>query len=196
MEKIVTLDARSSLATAVAIKDGWFVAVGSDIDLLLLAGADNEQIDLGGKMVIPGIFDSHNHLMQVGVKLTRIRLDECCSPEEMMELVRERANVTPPGEWIIGEGWNENIFNDGRLPTRHDIDPATDQQPVILRRFFNMDVVNSIALRLAGVDESTPDPEGGKIEHDTDGAPNGILRAEDGHRRWDQFPLSLHVRAF
>ena len=128
-------------------------------------------------MVIPGIFDSHNHLMQVGVKLTRIRLDECRSPEEMMALVRERAKITPPGEWIVGEGWNENIFDDGRLPTRHDIDPATDQHPVLLMRFFNMDVVNSMALRLAGVDVSTPDPEGGRIEHDTDGQPSGILRA-------------------
>ncbi len=175
--KIVTLDASSNVSTAVAIKDGRIVAVGSDTDLLLTAGTNTEQFDFKGKMVIPGIFDSHNHLMQVGVKLTRIRLDECRSPQEMMELVRRRAAVTPPGEWIIGEGWNENIFEDGRLPTRHDIDPATDRHPVILMRFFNMDVVNSVALALAGVDETTPDPEGGKIEHDADGSPNGILRA-------------------
>ena len=157
--KIVTLDASSNLATAVAVKEGRFVAVGTDDDLLLLAGSNTEKVDLGGKMVIPGIFDSHNHLLQVGVKLTRIRLDECRSPEEMMALVRERAAVTPPGEWIIGEGWNENIFDDGRLPTRHDIDPATDQHPVLLMRFFNMDVVNSVALRLAGVDAPRPIPK-------------------------------------
>jgi predicted amidohydrolase YtcJ len=107
----------------------------------------------------------------------------------MMELVRERARVTPPGAWIIGQGWNEGNFSDKRLPTRHDIDPATSEHPVILMRFFNTDVVNSCALRMAGIDRHTPDPEGGKIERDADphphpqdtlegcGAPNGLLRA-------------------
>jgi predicted amidohydrolase YtcJ len=115
--------------------------------------------------------------MEVGAKLSQIRLDECGSPEEMMELVRQRAKDTPPGEWIVGQGWNEGNFSGGRLPTRHDIDPATSEHPVILMRFFNTDVVNSYALRLAGVDRHTPDPEGGKIGRDAGGEPNGLLRA-------------------
>ena len=82
---------------------------------------------------------------------SQIRLDECRSAEEMMELVRERARVTPPGEWIVGTGWNEGNFHDGRLPTRQDIDPATSQHPVLLMRFFNTDLVNTVALRLAGI---------------------------------------------
>jgi predicted amidohydrolase YtcJ len=95
----------------------------------------------------------------------------------MMELVREQAQETPPGEWIVGQGWNEGNFAGGRLPTRRDIDPATDEHPVILMRFFNTDVVNSVALRMAGVNRDTPDPESGKIERDADGEPNGLLRA-------------------
>ena len=170
-------DRENQVVEAVAIKDGCILTVGADSVIVPLAGAQTRQIDLRGQTVIPGIFDSHNHLLQVGVKLTRIRLDECRSAEEMMELVRQRAQTTPPGQWIIGEGWSEHNFIDNRLPTRFDLDPATDQHPVILMRFFNMDVVNSVALRRAGVYKGTPDPEGGRIERDAAGEPTGILRA-------------------
>jgi hypothetical protein len=175
--QIFTLDAKGTVAQAVAIKDGRIVAVGGDAEIEELSGLGTRHIDLGGSTVIPGIFDSHNHFMEVGAKLSVIRLDECQSQEEMMELVRQRAKDTPPGEWIVGQGWNEGNFADGRLPTRHDIDPATSEHPVILKRFFNTDVVNSFALRLGGVSRHTPDPEGGKIERDADGEPSGLLRA-------------------
>jgi predicted amidohydrolase YtcJ len=175
--RIVTMDAEGAIAQALAVKDGRIVARGGDAAILGLTGPSTRHIDLGGRTVIPGIFDSHNHLMEVGAKLATVRLDECESPEEMMEMVRERAETTPPGEWIVGQGWNEGNFRDGRLPTRHDIDPATAEHPVVLMRFFNLDVVNSVALRLAGVDRHTQDPEGGKIERDADGEPNGLLRA-------------------
>jgi predicted amidohydrolase YtcJ len=175
--RFYTLDTESTVARAVAVKDGRIVAVGGDAELEDLAGPGTVSIDLGGSTVIPGIFDSHNHLLEVGAKLSMIRLDECQSQQDMMELVRERAKVTPPGQWIIGQGWNEGMFANGQLPTRHDIDPATSEHPVILMRFFNTDVTNSYALRLAGITRSTPDPEGGKIERDADGEPNGLLRA-------------------
>ena len=105
-----------TLAQAVAVKDGRIVAVGGDAEVEALAGPSTKRLALGGRTVIPGIFDSHNHFMEVGAKLSMIRLDECESPEEMMELVRDRAKDTPPGEWIIGQGWNEGMFADGRLP--------------------------------------------------------------------------------
>ena len=180
--KIYTMDAPAGaacgrVADAVAVKDGRFVAVGSDAEIESLAGPTTEQISAGGRTIIPGIFDSHNHFMEVGAKLSTIRLDECESPEEMMELVRERARDTPPGEWIVGQGWNEGMFADGRLPTRQDIDPATSEHPVVLMRFFNTDVVNSVALKKAGITRDTPDPEGGRIERDAGGEPNGLLRA-------------------
>ena len=87
--RIYTMDARQPLAQAVAIKDGRFLAVGQEAEITPLAAAHTQVVDLQGSTVLPGIFDSHNHLQQVGVKLTRIRLDECRSPAEMMELVRE-----------------------------------------------------------------------------------------------------------
>jgi predicted amidohydrolase YtcJ len=175
--QIYTLDTNNSLIQAAAVKDGRFLALGADVEINSLAGPNTQRLDLGGRTVIPGIFDSHAHMLEVGLKLAAIRLDECQSPEEMMELVRAKANETPPGMWIVGMGWNEGNFPQGRLPTRHDIDPATDQHPVILQRFFNTDVVNSYALRLAGIDRHTPDPEGGKIERGPGGEPNGLLRA-------------------
>jgi predicted amidohydrolase YtcJ len=180
--KIYTMDATSGatcgrMAEAVAVKDGRLIAVGKDAEVEALAGPTTTHLPLGGRTVIPGIFDSHNHFMEVGAKLSVIRLDECESPEEMMELVRERAKETPPGEWIIGQGWNEGMFTDGRLPTRQDIDPATSEHPVVLMRFFNTDVVNSVALKTAGIHRDTPDPEGGRIERDAAGEPNGLLRA-------------------
>ncbi len=175
--RIYTLDAQNSVAQAVAIKDGRFVAVGGDAEIAALAGPGTERRALAGRAVIPGLFDGHVHMMEIGAKQAAIRLDECESPEEMAALVAERARRTPPGAWIIGQGWNEGNFADRRLPTRHDLDRATTEHPVVLMRFFNTDVVNSLALRLAGVDRNTPDPGQGKIERDPDGEPNGLLRA-------------------
>ena len=175
--RFYTLDPDSTVARAAAIKDDRIVAVGEAAAVGDLAGPETQKLDLHGRTVIPGIFDSHHHLMSVGAKLSAIRLDECRSLEEMMELVRERARATPPGEWIVGQGFNEHNFAEGRLPTARDIDPATSEHPVILMRFFNTDVVNSRALQLAGVARDTPDPAGGRIERDSNGEPNGILRA-------------------
>jgi predicted amidohydrolase YtcJ len=176
--RIYTQDPHDTVASAVAIKDGCFIAVGADAAVLPLAGPGTQVSDLQGRAVIPGLFDSHAHLQEVGVKLSQIRLDECRSAEEMMELVRERARVTAPGEWIVGTGWNEGNFYDGRLPTRHDIDPATAQHPVLLMRFFNTDLINTVALRLAGITADTSDPADGRIERDADSEPNGLLRAK------------------
>ncbi len=175
--RIYTMDADDTVAQAVAVKDGRFLATGSDAELGGLAGPGTRRRDLGGRTAVPGMFDSHVHVLEVGVKLSQIRLDECRSPEEMAELVRQRAKVTPPGTWIVGQGWNESNFEGGRLPSRHDIDPATGAHPVLLQRFFNTDVVNTAALRLAGIDRHTADPEGGRIERDADGEPTGLLRA-------------------
>ena len=177
---IHTLDAVNTVVSAIAIKNGRILVSDDYTKLLPLAASHTKVIDLAGRTVIPGIFDSHAHLLEVGIKLTQVRLDECQSPAEMMELVRERAKITPPGTWIIGQGWNEGNFTGkaaGSLPTRWDIDPATSAHPVILMRFFNTDVVNSMALRLARVDRHTLDPASGKIEHDASGEPNGLLRA-------------------
>ena len=176
--RFYTLDAENTVAQAVAIKDGRFIAIGGDAEITSLAGPATKRLSLAGRAAIPSIFDAHIHMMEVGAKQATIRLDECESPEEMAARVTARAKNTPPGTWIIGQGWNEGNFRHGRLPTRHDIDPATADHPVVLMRFFNTDVVNSVALRLAGINRATPDPDQGRIERDPDGEPNGLLRAK------------------
>jgi predicted amidohydrolase YtcJ len=176
--RFYTMDAQNAVAQAVAIKGDRIVAVGGNAEIEEMAGLGTAGISLGGRAVIPGLFDAHVHMMEIGTKQAAIRLDECESPAELAALVAERAKVTPPGEWIIGQGWNEGNFRDGRLPTRHDIDPATANHPVVLMRFFNTDVVNSVALRRAGITRATPDPDQGRIERDADGEPNGLLRAK------------------
>jgi predicted amidohydrolase YtcJ len=163
--------------SALACKDGRVVALGSDAEVLALAGPQTELLDVSGRTVVPGFNDAHNHMLELGLKLGRIGLDDCSSIAEMVERVRSAAATTPAGQWIIGEGWNESHFSEGRLPNRHDLDAATTAHPVLLKRFFNMDVVNTRALELAGVGSATPDPQGGKVEREADGAPSGVLRA-------------------
>jgi predicted amidohydrolase YtcJ len=184
-----TLDAHNEIVQAVAIKGGRFLAVGQTSEIQKMAGEHTKQIDLNGRTVIPGFFDSHAHLLEVGLKLAAIRLDECQSPEEMMELVRKRAAEIPPGTWIIGMGWNEGNFKNDRLPTRDDIDPATSDHPVILMRFFNADVVNTVALQLANINRNTTDPVGGKIERDENGDPTGLLRSSAKQIVRDLMPI-------
>ncbi len=164
-------------ASAIAAKDGRVVALGGDGEVLALAGPLTRTVDLGGRRAVPGFNDAHNHQLEVGLKMNRLEVENCQSIAEMVEMVREAAKDTPLGEWIVGEGWNESFFAEGRLPTRLDLDAATTRHPVVLKRFFNMDVVNSYALQLGQVTAETPDPPGGKIEHLPDGSPSGILRA-------------------
>ncbi len=174
---IITMDMHKPVVQAVACFHGRIVAIGNDHEILALAGPGSNIINLHGATVVPGLNDSHNHMLEVGIKMTRIALDDVTSLGEMRDLIATAVKNTPPGQWIIGEGWNESSLVEQRLPTRGDIDAATDTHPVILKRSFNMDVVNSVALTLAGIDANTPDPSGGAIERYTDGQPNGILRA-------------------
>ena len=175
--QITTWDPDLPHCSALACKDGRIVALGDNAHVLALAGPHTQTIDLQGKTTVPGLNDAHNHMLEVGIKFTRLELENCSSISEMVDGVRAWAKRTPPGQWIIGEGWNESLFQEGRLPNRHDLDAATTQHPVLLKRFFNMDVVNSTALALGGVTRDTPDPHGGKIEREPDGSPSGILRA-------------------
>jgi hypothetical protein len=175
--RIRTLWPELPACAALACKDGRVVALGDDDAVRALAGPATALLDLGGRTAVPGLNDAHNHMLELGLKLGKLQVEECRSIAELVERVRAAAERTPPGEWIVGEGWNESLFAEGRLPGRHDLDAATTRHPVLLKRFFNMDVVNTCALELAGVDRHSADPQGGRIERDAAGAPSGILRA-------------------
>lgn len=172
--RVHTMDRHNTVVGAVAVRNGRIIASGND-DVTGLAGPGTELLDLQGRVVIPGLFDGHLHLLERGIDLTWIRLHECDSVEEMLSLVRERAFEAKPGEWIIGRGWNDERFVERRIPTRCDIDPIAPDNPVVLIRQVQAYLVDSSVLEMIGVDENSPDPEGGTIGRSEDGQPNGLL---------------------
>jgi predicted amidohydrolase YtcJ len=184
--KIATVDEDFSIAQAVAIKSGRFVAVGSDSEILALAGADTERVDLEGKTVLPGFNDSHLHLSwPVGEPPDPAiqKLGKAQSIVEIVELVREKAAATPDGEvvWIPGGGSRVDQIQEKRWPNRHDLDPVSPNNPVIL--IFSGDhvyVTNSLGLSKAKIDRNSVQPHArglfGEFEMDPrSGEPTGIV---------------------
>lgn len=161
-------------AEAVAISSGRFVAVGSNDDVLHLATGRTRKIDLGLKKVLPGFNDAHAHPVESGVEHLRKVACDKSSIEEIQAALHERAQQTPPDQWVLGF-----LYDDGKTPrpiNRHDLDAAVPDHPVIVQhRGGHTAFVNSMALKMAGVDDHTPDPTGGRFEHDADGHLTGFV---------------------
>jgi predicted amidohydrolase YtcJ len=174
--RVVTVDRDFSVAEAVAIKDGRIVGVGNGPELRALAGRRTETVDLGGRMVLPGFIDSHCHPYQVGQRRLKVDLMGCRSIAAVLEAVAARVAVTPPGRWVeAGLGWREDWLAEKRVPTREELDRAAPDHPVYLPHLGYLVVLNSAALRAAGITRDTPDPPGGTIGRDAGGEPNGVL---------------------
>jgi predicted amidohydrolase YtcJ len=179
--RIHTVDDRTPTATAVAIRDGRFVAVGSDEEIRALAGAATRIEDLQGAAVVPGLIDAHNHLQTTGQMLREVRLYDTRAIPEIVERVAARVAETPRGEWIVGRGWGESLLAEKRHPNRHDLDAVSPDNPVVIHRVWNKLVCNTAALRAAGIDRETPDPPAdvlysGSFERDEQGEPTGLFR--------------------
>ncbi|WP_219414432.1 amidohydrolase [Pseudonocardia nigra] len=183
--RVVTLDKTSSVASAVAVHDGRIVAVGSERDVLALAGPGTRRVDLAGGSVLPGINDSHLHLQFFGLSRPPFSLDvsdrAVSSMADIRRLVAERTAATPAGTWIRGWGWTAGALADvaarGVAVNRTDLDDITPDHPVLLTHFSaHAALANSRALRAAGVTSATPDPEGGHIVREpATGEPTGEL---------------------
>ncbi|MDH5760259.1 MAG: amidohydrolase [Gemmatimonadota bacterium] len=175
--KIVTSDERFGLAEALVVRGGYIVAVGGEE---IASRYDPAQvIDLEGRTVIPGFIDTHTHIR--GRSRRHLELAGVQSIAELQERVRAKAAELGEGEWITGYGWSEDELAEGRRPLRWDLDDAAPLNPVILTRAGGHSAVsNSRALTLAGIDENTPQPEGGVIEHDRNGRLNGVIRERAG----------------
>jgi len=177
---IVTVDPKFSIAGAAAVRDGKFIAVGSDAEVLKARGPNTRVIDLHGKTVLPGFNDTHVHLtagedLPVQVDLTHIR-----SIKDIQAKIAAKAKQSKPGDWIVGtRGWWEYQLAEGRLPTRADLDAAAPGNPVAIPGPHYV-IVNSRALQLAGVTRATPDPQGGQIYKDAAGEPTGLLMDNAG----------------
>jgi predicted amidohydrolase YtcJ len=174
--KVVTVDRRFHIARALAVRDGTIVAVGSNRDVMRLAGPRTRRIDLHHHTVVPGLNDSHYHQDQQAVNAIRVQLLDARSMADVVAAVAAKVKTTAPGDWVIGASdWHESLLKEGRLPTRTDLDPVSGDNPVYLPRGGHTGVANSRALALAGITAQTPDPPNGKIVRDASGAPTGVL---------------------
>ncbi|MEN9807963.1 MAG: hypothetical protein RL756_2483 [Pseudomonadota bacterium] len=170
---VLVLDEAGTRASALALRGDRIVAVGDDT-LRERVDPDSSR-DLEGRTVMPGFVDSHIHIS--GAPPRYIDLTTITSIKELTEAVAAKALELGPGEWITGYGWSEDQLEEGRRPLRADLDAAAPENPVALTRAGGHSaVVSSLALTLAEIDESTPQPDGGVIEKGTDGKLNGIIR--------------------
>lgn len=180
---VITLDEAVPEATALAIRDGRIVAVGSDAAVGAHIGEDTVVTDLGGNTVVPGFIDSHSHLVFQGMSLARFvdlnapPIGEVRSIEQLIERLRDRAADTPRGKWVIGFGYDDTLVTEHRHPTREDLDRVSTEHPVWVNHVSgHMGVGNSLALAAGGVNADSPDPEGGVIHRDPrTGEPTGLL---------------------
>jgi predicted amidohydrolase YtcJ len=185
--KMITVDNRFSIAEALAVRDGKIVSVGHTDEVLKLIGEETNVLDLKGRTVLPGIIESHLHLAAWSTTRPPLSLDlsypNVKSIRDVVNLVKEKTDTLPPGEWIRGYGWDESYFEEwqtdhNRHPTRGDLDPVSPDHPVCMLDFTGGHIfwVNSKALELAGITKDTPDPEGGNIiRNPRTGEPTGIL---------------------
>lgn len=174
--KIITVDAKDSLAQAVAIHDGQITAVGSNDEIRKRSPKNAKVIDLRGLTVTPGLIDTHCHFDETSV-LYDITLSEVTSIADTLELVRKKASTLKAGEWIRGAGWDEAKFAERRYITAADLDSVAPNNPVWLQHTTgHYGVANSYAFRLANVTSATKDPEAGIIIRDEKGNPAGVLK--------------------
>ena len=176
--KIITVDEQFSYAEAVSVKDGKIQVVGSTAEIKKLTGPETEVVDLKGKTVMPGLYDSHLHVVGTGAALQIIncRTPPMMSIEDMKKAVAEKVKEAKPGEWIRGRGWDQAKLAEGRNPSKWDLDEVSPDNPVELTRTCgHLLVANSMALKIGGIDKHTPQPVGGVIVKDENGEPTGML---------------------
>lgn len=174
--KIYTVDNARPIASALAVRAGRILFVGSDAEARALATESAQVIDLNGKTAIPGIIDAHAHLLGLGDMLRRVNLAGSASYDEVIERVKSWAKDVKPGEWILGRGWDQTRWQSKEFPTHDALSRAFPNNPVVLERVDgHAYVVNAKAMELAHVSSSTADPEGGRIIRIASGAPTGVL---------------------
>ncbi|QRP42993.1 amidohydrolase [Amycolatopsis sp. FDAARGOS 1241] len=177
--KVFTGDAGRPQARAVAIRDGKVVAVGDDADVAALVGRRTKVVDAVGRRVIPGLNDSHVHVIRGGLSyVLELRWDGVPSLHQALGMLREQAARTPKGQWVrVVGGWTGEQFAERRLPTVAELNAAAPDTPVFVLHLYQSAILNRAALQAAGFTRDTPDPKGGQIVRGRDGEPTGMLLA-------------------
>ncbi|MGF7177624.1 amidohydrolase [Azospirillum doebereinerae] len=178
--KITTLDRENPQATAVAIRDGRFLAVGNEAEVRAAAAPDAAVIDAKGRRVIPGLIDSHMHIIRGGLNYNmELRWDGVPSLSDAMAMLKHQAAITPPPQWVrVVGGFTEHQFAERRLPTIEELNAAAPDTPVFILHLYDRALLNAAALRAVGYTRDTPNPPGGEIVHDAAGNPTGLLLAQ------------------
>ena len=175
--RVRTFAAEIPAASALAVRGDRVLAVGSDEEMLALRGPRTRLVDLKGRLVLPGFVDAHIHFAWWALRRQQLDLTAAATPQDALMRVHERAQQVAPGTWIVGGGFDRNLWPGGAWPTCQMLDAVAPAHPVMLHsKDYHSLWVNSLALQLAGVDATTPDPPGGRIVRDeTTGEPTGIL---------------------
>ena len=174
--KIYTANPKNPTAEALAIKNGKFVFIGTNTEAQNFNCGESKLLDLEGSFVYPGFIDAHAHLKGIGYRELNLNLQGADSLKSMLTQVTIHANKLPIGDWVIGRGWIEKKWPEARFPTLEELDAISSDKPIALERADgHAIIVNSLALKLAGIDRDTSDPIGGKIDKDINGEPNGVL---------------------
>lgn len=178
--KITTLNRAQPVAQAVAIKDGKFLAVGSDAEVMPLATEKTRCIDLKGKGVLPGLFDNHTHIIRGGLNYNlELRWDGVRSLADAMAMLKAQVDITPAPQWVrVVGGFTEHQFVEKRLPTIQEINAIAPDTPVFILHLYDRALLNGAALRAVGYTKDTPNPVGGEILRDSKGNPTGLLLAK------------------
>jgi predicted amidohydrolase YtcJ len=175
----VTLNPSKPVASAVAIRDGIFVCVGSEDEVLPLAGRNTRVIDLKGRRVLPGLIDNHLHIIRGGLNFNlELRWDGVRSLAEAMHMLKRQVAITPPPQWVrVVGGFTEHQFVEKRLPSIDELNAVAPDTPVFLLHLYDRALLNGAALRAVGYTRDTPNPPGGEIVRDSKGNPTGLLLA-------------------
>src|SRR5258708_2294422 len=178
--RFTTLDKSKPTATAVAIKDSKFIAVGGDSEILPLAGEATQVIDLKGQPVLPGLIDNHLHIIRGGLNFNmELRWDGVRSLATAMEMLKAQVAITPPPQWVrVVGGFTEHQFDERRLPSIEELNAAAPDTPVFMLHLYDRALLNAAALRVVGYTKDTPEPPGGEIVRDSAGNPTGLLLAK------------------
>jgi predicted amidohydrolase YtcJ len=175
--RIYAMSPNNTFSRAVAIRNGSIIGLANDpngLDDLLTA--DTLVLDDPGLAWLPAFYDTHNHLLEATKNATFVPVNQAHTIGEMVSLIRDQAARTPVGRWIqTSNAWHERKLAEGRLPTAQELDQATRDHPVILRRGGHMAVLNSRGLEVSGITASTPDPRGGHLGRRADGTLDGML---------------------
>ena len=179
--KIVTLDARSTIAEALAVRDGKLAAVGTSAAMRALAGPATRVVDLGGRTVIPGLIDSHMHAIRAALfYATEVNWIGTHSIAEAMERIRAKARSAKPGEWIIvAGGWTPQQFRERRRPSQAELVAAAPDNPVYIQLFYGAALLTPDGFKALDINSDADVPPHGKIERGADGAPTGWISGDN-----------------